>query len=557
MKLFLYYAFCSVKNQLRKLLHTWVAVFLLICILFGVVIGLGAGMLAEHFFPDEEPPLEETLPPDGEGTADGEEAVDPDAPLSPEEQAQMAAVLELVFSGIILAMLFFQVVSADKSGSSIFQMADVNLLFASPLKPQSVLLFRLMSQIFVTLFASVYLLCQLPTLVIDLGLDAGAVISLILAWILTLIYAKLLNVLVYTVASTHVQLKKYIRPLLYGLLVVIGGGFYLYYLTHAELGALGAADVFFNGEGTRWIPLYGWLKGLVLWAIEQNWLYGALSLSLLVAGIVVLAVLVWRIKADFYEDAMAKSQETADRLAAAQAGNKAKRKKDRTDRIRRDGLTFGSGANMFFCKSIYNRFRFATLHIFTKTTITYLVISVGLSLLLVLVAKLPLFPIVGLVLCGMVFYRSLGNPLASDMDKSYFVTVPANPYAKVLWSVLGGTVDCALDVLPGVVISALILRADPWEALAYFLLAVGMDFYASNTMLFMELSLPTSLSLQIKQIVVIMFIYFGIIPIAAIVLVGALLGLYLPFLFIAALAAACIGGIFYAFSPMFLLYGRK
>ena len=64
MKLFFYYAFCSVKNQLRKLFKTWVAVFFAICIRFGVVIGLGAAFIEDLAdIPDEEmPPEEEVLP---------------------------------------------------------------------------------------------------------------------------------------------------------------------------------------------------------------------------------------------------------------------------------------------------------------------------------------------------------------------------------------------------------------------------------------------------------------------------------------------------------------
>ena len=55
MKLFFYYAFCSVKNQLRKLFKTWVAIFFAVCLLFGVVIGLGAAFIEDLAdIPDEE-----------------------------------------------------------------------------------------------------------------------------------------------------------------------------------------------------------------------------------------------------------------------------------------------------------------------------------------------------------------------------------------------------------------------------------------------------------------------------------------------------------------------
>ena len=550
MKLFFYYAFCSVKNQIKKLFRTWVAIFLAVCMLFGVAIGLGVAAI-ENAFSEEELPQEETeevLPEE-----DWE-----DAELDP---ALGYSILGLAVTGIVAVVLFFNLISADKNGSAIFIMPDVNLLFSAPMKPQSVLLFRLMSQIFVSLFASVYLLFQLPSIIYNLSGD-GMEVALIaggvfLIWILLLAYGKLLNILVYTVTSTHVRLKKYIRPCLYGLVFAVAGIFFLYHFAGGGGDWMASADGFFNSVVSRWIPVVGWLKGALLYAIEGVWWAAAIELVLLLGGVYALAVAIWHIRADFYEDAMTNSQETAEQMAAVQSGGMVQRKKERTDRVLRDKLDFGSGAQMFFCKNLYNRFRFAILKVFTKTSIFYLVISVGITAVARIISSEDLFPVVGLALCVCAFFRSMGNPMASDVEKVYFTTVPASPYAKVFWSLLAGTVDCALDLLPAMVLATVAMGASPVEAVAYFLLAVAVDFYASNTMLFLELSLPSSLALQIKQAITIMFVYFGLLPIAAVVVVGALLEMYLLFLFLGAVAAAAIGGIFFAFSPMFLQRGRK
>ena len=128
MRMTLYYMVHTVKNQIRKLFRTWVAVFLLVCLLAGVIFGLGAAALTtlfEESEPTEGDHYEQTLP-DEES-----DALDPETVM---------AVTELLAGGIVLAVLFVAAFSADKSGSSIFQMADVNLLFAAPLTPQSVLI---------------------------------------------------------------------------------------------------------------------------------------------------------------------------------------------------------------------------------------------------------------------------------------------------------------------------------------------------------------------------------------------------------------------------------
>ena len=49
MRLTLYYILHTVKNQIRKLCRTWVAVFLLVCLAIGVIFGLGAAALSSPY----------------------------------------------------------------------------------------------------------------------------------------------------------------------------------------------------------------------------------------------------------------------------------------------------------------------------------------------------------------------------------------------------------------------------------------------------------------------------------------------------------------------------
>ena len=266
---------------------------------------------------------------------------------------------------------------------------------------------------------------------------------------------------------------------------------------------------------------------------------------------------IWKLKADFYEEAMKKSDERAELNSALTDGRVAKRDKERSDKITRDGLNRGEGASVFLHKALYNRRRFSYFGFLTKTSVFYLSVGTLVSLLLRFVIGYNSFIPIGLGLCLVVFFRSLGNPLAQDMSSVYFMTVPASAHEKVFFSLIGGTLSCALDVLPCVLLSALLLSASLLEVIAFYLLAVCVDFYASNVMLFIEFSLPSSLSLQVKQLVSILFIYFGILPMAIVVAIGALLGFFEAFLFIASAVAFAIGGVVYAFTPLFIANGKK
>ena len=553
MKLFFYYAFCSVKNQLRKLFKTWVAIFFAVCLLFGVVIGLGASFIEDlsNFADEEMPPEEEEVVlPDEEFPADEE--------MTEEDIAQMMQVIELIAGGVVLLVFVLNSLSADKNGCAVFLQADVNLLFASPMKPQSVLLFRLMTQIGTSLVLSIYLLFQVPNLVLNLGIPLIGAVAVIFTWGLVLILSKLLQVLLYTVSSTHPSTKKYIRPAIFALVGIVGVAFALYW-KGSGTDPLTAAMQFFNAPITRWIPVWGWLKGFCMFAIEGNVLSLIISLLLLILTTVALVWGIWTMRVDFYEDAMAKSEETAELQRAAESGNAVaiKKKKDRSDKLRRDGLNRGWGASVYFFKTMYNRFRFAPLGIFTKTTVTYLIAGVGTAYIVRFMLGVESFIPVALVLAVLAFFRSLGNPLSQDTGMDSFMMIPESPWAKMFYSLLGGSVSCALDLLPAMLVATVLMQANPFETVAWILFIVTLDFYSTAVATFIDLSIPTATAKQIKSVIQVMFVYFGILPDVAILIVGGIFSALPIAAVIAAIANVCIGAVFFALSPLFLANGRK
>ena len=545
MRMTLYYLTHAFKNQVRKLFRTWVAVFLLVCLCIGFIFGFAAAGLSS-LFEEESPPdqeIVETLPGETETP-----------PLDVETRNE---IIELAVGGIVLFVLAFSVALADKSGGSIFLMADVNLLFPAPIKPQTVLLFRLIMQAATSIVATVYLLFQIPNL-INLGLDAGVIFAMLGAWLLLMIFSKLLSVLLYTVTTTHPQIKRYLRPALFGTLLVIALAYYLYYQQGAG-NYLDAAFGFFNGPFTRYIPLWGWLKGLVLYAMEGRVAGALLSLLALLLLAAVLALMIWHIKADFYEDAMARSAETAEKQAQMQSGKNQlhTRKKERADKLQREGFHRGQGAAVYFHKAMYNRFRFAHLRVFTKTSETYLLVSAGISLLLLLVIKNNFFPAVPIALGVFTFFRSLGNPISQDISQETFFMVPDTAHRKIFFSFAAGVLNSAMDLLPAFVLAAVALRANPGVALVWYLLVVSLGAYSDSIGMFIDLSLSTGLSQTVRSLVQILFIYFGLAPAAVLIVLGFAFDKLILFTMLTVLVNLGIAGLSLALSPLFMIRGRK
>ena len=542
MKLFGYYAWHSFVNQLRKLFKTWVLIFLVICFAVGALIGVGAAMLDDAAGADEEIVESEVIEEEGPG-------IQEQLGIEPME------LVELIVGGAILAFFVFEAISADKNGSRIFLPADVTLLFASPMKPQSVLLFRLMTQLGTSILASVYLLFQLPNLVLNLGMSIWAALAIIATWCLTIMIGKLLQIFLYTVCSTHVTLKKHLRNGIYAFLLVLAGAYLMYWKTSGDSYLIAAVD-FFNGSFSRFIPLWGWLKGFCMFAMEGNIAGLLMSLAAIIVGGVLLVYIIWHVKADFYEDAMAKSEETAELLAAAQSEKAGvtviRRKKDRSDKLRRDGMRHGSGATVFFHKAMYNRFRFAHLGIFTKTTETYLLAAVAVSILCRFVIQADgLIPVM-LTLGVLTFFRAMGNPLEQDTQMEHFLLIPESTWHKLFWSLMGGTANCFLDLLPAILVAALLLGENLLITLAWVPLIVSVDFFATTVGAFIGLSVPVSAGKMVKQLVQILFIYFGLLPDIAIMAVGLVFEQPVLAAIGCAVVNILLGLVFFFLTPLFL-----
>lgn len=482
MRLLGYYMFHTIKNGIRKLFRTWVVAVFAIALVFGLVGGLIGGTVGSLIEEDDSVVEEEII----------------EEEMTPEDTAMMLAVLEAIAGGVILLVLLANVYGGDKNGSNIFLMPDVNFLFTAPMRPQSVLLFRMILQMGKEFVASLYLLFQIPNLVLNLGLSVEMALAIFACWILTLFLGKLLGVLTYTIAATHSRVRNAIRPAVFGLagLLLVGT-----YATSIVKGMTlpETALWLYGGAGSRYVPLWGWLKGVIGYAIEGN----LLAVVLCGVGAVLCGALIvwlaWRVKADFYEDALSHAAEVQETLNAANDGGMVKRKKDRAKRLRRDIFRRGEGAAMFLYKGIYNRHRFAKLWVFSNTCITYFGVYLLAAVAILWMTKggdtspATLLVVPSAIVAVMAFFRNLGNPLEADMSSHYLFMVPESAFKKLLYALLAGSYDTLMDVLPGLLLATVVLRASVLEALGWLLLIVTLDFLLSNIGLFLQMILPSAL----------------------------------------------------------------
>lgn len=565
MRLFFYYVSHSLLNTLKKLLKTWVAVFLVLAV-GGAVIGGIIGLIASAVIKEDEPEQNTTISitEEGEETDDDAE-IHLEFSLGNEISAKMKEygvstvdVVDLVISVLFLVVLATNVVNAKSSGK-IFQPADVPMLFASPLRPQSVLMFRLLCTLGSSIFVSFFMLYQVPNLMNGAKLGFWGALSCVVVYMLILMFSTLVQVTFYTITSKFDNGIELTNKILIGIYGLIGAGFAAY-VTLSKKELVPAVFGYFAGTKTHWVPFWGWLRGIAYYASKNDLAMSGVYMGLFVAACFFLILFIWKMKADFYEDAMFATERKAEALENAQrASNGATviREKERKGKIDREGFRYGSGANVFFYKAVYNRFRFAKFKIFSTTMIVYLISAVTISYVVKNYATGfdDMFFIPAAAMGIIAFYRTLGDPIREDTSREFFLLIPEKGYTKIMYSLLGCLAVTAIDLAVPMVIAGIMLGTNPVSVLVWFLFILSVSFFATNAGTFIALSIPGDHAQTIKTVLQIMFLYLGIGPSAAVVLAGVLLNQLVIALAIGVVMNFIAGFLLSLLLPLFL--GRK
>ena len=361
MKLFFYYAAHTIKNQIKKLFKSWVIIFVAVFFVIGIIGGIIGAVVGEALDNNDETPEDEPV---------YEEIV-----VSEETKNE---IILLAVGGISLLVLLTNAAVSEKHGGRMFLMPDANMLFTSPMKPQAVLIFKTMTQMGVTILTSLFIFFQIPNFIFNLGLDGWQAFSLILAWFFITFFSNMISILFYILSGKYERFSKARYPSILGLVSAVALSFILYFTTafgSDKSKIFEALNGFFNAPVADYIPVWGWIKGFVAGALYGNPVSQLVFAGLLLVLFVALMFVTWKIDADFYESALFAAADNAERLEAAKTGRKIQRKKERSEKIKRDGFRNGFGANIFFYKTLYNHIRFSFFGFLSKTGLLYLALA--------------------------------------------------------------------------------------------------------------------------------------------------------------------------------------
>ena len=476
---------------------------------------------------------------DGEYNANGERI---NGELTDEDKAVAYAFVEFGVEALFIIFIFIGMYGGQKNGNEMFLLADVNFLFTAPKKPQTVMVFRLSFQMLTLLLISLYMVFQIPNMMINLGLSVGAVVALLIAWAMILVWSQLISVFIYTLRSIFPKLQRLVIPLMFVIAAVFIVPGLISFVNH-DNDFVYAVQHVYCAKWTWYIPFIGWLKAVVMSAIAGNAVTAVIYGALFVVCSVIIFWAIWKVDADFYEDAMEGAKIREVKLENQKAGKSqnAGLKKNKEKKAHHEAVLKGSGASAFFTKQVYIRRRFAYGGLVTKTMLIYTATVLAVSLLFTQVIGYDGFIIPAITIMIIIYINNVGNPIAQETSKNWLFLVPDNAYRKVFYAIASVSYNTAIDILPAVIIGAVLSDDGILMVVLSYITMLSIDFMLSTTGLFLEAMLPTDSLDTVKSTIQVMLKMIILVVLVIVFAVGMILGGYILALVVNTILCLAVG----------------
>lgn len=406
--------------------------------------------------------------------------------------SELSAIVNLFYTGMLL-LLVLGGSSASGSSGSMFSLSDAVLLFPSPLSPVRILFYGMLRQLGVSLLLAVFLLFQYAMLSDLYGLSFGGLLLIVLGYALTLFFAQLINMAVYTRTSGNDAAQKRVKhgvvalAVLYLLFALFSLRENLFALSSASAlpALLADGSRFFSSLPGFLFPVSGWVAACVCCALTTGPLPQLLFALPVLLALAALLLLIVRSKNNYYEDAL-QAAETAHSTVTAQKEGQAAEIAPKHVKLGRTGLRRGWGASAIYQKHRLENRRSGVFFL-SGMSILFGVILLALAVFLRLSdfedfdSSAALIAVFATGVYLQFFSTAMGR-FGRELQKPYLYLIPEPPLKKLLWAIAESMVSAAGEAVLFFLPLALILRASPPDTVFCILARISFSllFLAGN-----------------------------------------------------------------------------
>ena len=418
------------------------------------------------------------------------------------------------------------------AGSSFFTMPDVNLLFVSPVSPKKVMVYGLLKQMGATLLIAFFLIAYGGMAVNAFGISVGQAACLLLGFAVVVFFDQMLTILIYSFANGNEKRIRGVKTVVYALLAAL----LCYLAVRITAGGTSLESVYaaVSDPVLEFLPVVGWMKGLLFGAMAGDLLRALLFGGLMLAGLAACIWLFWRSDADYYEDVLQTTESAYQLKAAIKEGRVVDKStlSGKTPKVRETGLRGGWGASAFFYKQFREIKRTSRLVFLGKSTLTVLAAGLFMAIVMKNVGGdgEPMPPNIVMVsvlaMCVyMLFFFNAAGEWSKELMKPYLFLVPEPPFQKLLWASMTSVLRPALE---GVIVFAVVwavIGCSPLTAVMCMLSYASFGFLFTASNLLSERLLGQMAN---KGLILVLYLLMLLVIIAPGLAAAILLKVYLP-----------------------------
>ena len=430
-------------------------------------------------------------------------------------------VLYSIIFGVASLFLVLQVITGLSSGSTMFNMADVGILFVSPISSKKILVYGLIKQMGTTLVSALFIFYQINTLKSSFGLGATSILGLVLVYAIIVFFTQLLAIIIYILTNSNNKKKFIVKSIMYLLVGGIGIVIFYQYITFGGT-IINALLRFIDLKEVLWIPLLGWSVMFMKGVIAGNIIYVGISISLFLITTIAMIYIFTLRDGDYYEDVLSNTELTYNKLMDAKNGKMNTTMRKVKVNEARTGLNGGTGAMAIFYRQLLEKKRSSRL-LFIDL---YTVISAIGAGLFSYYYKGPGgdYILLGVFIYLQVIFTSFGK-FSFELVKPYIYLIPAKSRDKILASALVTVMKPCVDSVIIFTIVSIVHKVSPLTCFFYALAYIGTStIMISYTILCQKLfgGMPSKVISAILSLTMLMLVF---IPGAA----GSVLsGIFLP-----------------------------
>ena len=430
--------------------------------------------------------------------------------------------LQGIVFAFILPFFIMAVQKGLKSGDAIFDMNDVNFLFVSPVRAQSILLYGIVRMVGMAFLASIAILFQSGT-VRMFGVNFNGILIIFAGFIFAVILMQIVSLLIYSLTNGNPKRKRVVKIIfaVMFLPVIVVGAMQIY---RAGGDVMAGLEYLLRSDVISWFPVAGWVSQGAISFITGDFAVGLLFLTVMAVSGVVLVAYVLFSNPDYYEDVLVASEIAFEKKRAISEGQMNTEmlsgKKVKAVTIGVGGI----GTSTIFYKHLRESFRASVIGLWGMASILTIIGAAVFAAFFnaTNAAGTGLISILSMLMWLQVFMIGTGRGL-KELYFHYIYMIPEPPFAKIVWSNLELVFKVFVESLFIFAVVGAILRESP------LVIVVSVFVYTLFTLLLIAVNylslrwtgadMSTGIIIVIYMVLVILIIIPGVI---AAVIVGSM-----------------------------------